>query len=96
MDDKHSQQVKPHRVNMNGRKSAEITGVRDVRSFDEQEIVLETELGILMISGTELHVGRLTLEKGEIDITGRINSMVYSELKGRNKSGESVLARLFH
>lgn len=95
MDDKQIQ-LKPHKVLMNARKSAEITGVRDVRSFDEQEIVLETELGILMISGTDLHVGRLTLEKGEIDITGRINSMVYTELKGKLKSGESVLARLFH
>lgn len=96
MEDRQTQQLKTHRVHMNARKSAEITGVKDVRSFDEQEIILETELGILMISGTELHVGRLTLEKGEIDITGNINSMVYTELKGRTKSGESVLSRLFH
>lgn len=96
MEDKQTQQLKTHRIQINARKSAEITGVKDVRSFDEQEIILETELGILVISGAQLHVGRLTLEKGEIDITGRINSMVYSELKGRTKSGESVLARLFH
>lgn len=95
MEDKQTQ-LKTHRVQLTSRKNAEITGVKDVRSFDEQEIVLETELGILMISGTDLHVGRLTLEKGEIDITGRINSMVYTELKGKTKSGESVLARLFH
>lgn len=96
MEEKQSQQVRAHRIQVNARKSAEITGVKDVRSFDEQEIILETELGILMISGADLHVGRLTLEKGEVDITGRINSMVYTELKGRTKSGDSVFARLFH
>ena len=40
--------------------------MQDVRSFDEQEIILETELGVLLIRGSGLHIGRLTLEKGEI------------------------------
>lgn len=95
MEERTSQQGKTHRIHMNARKSAEITGVRDVRSFDEQEIVLETELGVLMIRGAELHVGRLTLEKGEVDITGRIDSLIYTERKGHTKNGESILSRLF-
>jgi sporulation protein YabP len=82
-------------LNLNDRKEALITGVRDVRSFDDHEIILETDLGILMIRGSELHMGRLTLEKGEVDITGRMDSFVYSELKGFTKSGESVFKRLF-
>lgn len=95
MEERTSQQGKTHQIHMNARKSAEITGVRDVRSFDEQEIVLETELGVLMIRGAELHVGRLTLEKGEVDITGRIDSLIYTERKGHTKNGESILSRLF-
>jgi hypothetical protein len=48
-----------------------------------------------MIRGTELHMGRLTLVKGEVDITGRVDNLIYSELKGYTKSGESLLKRLF-
>lgn len=90
-----NKQVRKHLLNLNDRKEAQISGVRDVRSFDDHEIILETDLGILMIRGSELHMGRLTLEKGEVDITGRVDSLVYSELKGFTKSGESVLKRLF-
>lgn len=90
-----NKQVRKHVINMNDRKAAGISGVKDVKSFDDHEIILETDYGILMIRGTELHIGRLTLEKGEIDITGQVDSMVYSELKGFTKSGESVLKRLF-
>jgi len=90
-----SKQVRKHQLNLNNRKEALITVVRDVRSFDDHEIILETDLDILMIRGSELHMGRLTLEKGEVDINGHMDSFVYSELKGFTKSGESVFKRLF-
>lgn len=83
-----------HTLYMSDRKEANISGVQDVRSFDEQEIVLETELGILLIRGSNLHIGRLTLEKGEIDISGKVDSYIYTEKKGYGKNGESFLARL--
>ncbi len=90
-----NKQIRKHQLSLNDRKEAKISGIRDVRSFDDHEIILETDMGILMIRGTELHMGRLTLEKGEVDITGRMDSFVYSELKGYTKSGESVFKRLF-
>lgn len=90
-----NKQVRKHQLSLNDRKEAKLTGIRDVRSFDDHEIILETDLGILMIRGTELHMGRLTLEKGEVDITGRVDNLIYSELKGYTKSGESLLKRLF-
>lgn len=90
-----SKQSKKHIINMSDRKAAVISGVRDVRSFDDHEIILETECGMLLIRGVELHIGRLTLEKGEIDISGQVDSMVYSEIKGFKKSGETMLKRLF-
>ena len=64
-------------------------------SFDVGEIVLETELGLLTIKGQELHVSRLTLEQGEVDIDGKIDSMVYSGNAGSKGKGESLLGRLF-
>ena len=73
-----------------------MTGVLDVLSFDLNEVFLETEQGMLMIQGEELHVTKLTVEKGEVEIEGLVYSMVYSDdgyMKGE-KGG--LLRRLFH
>ncbi len=83
-----------HKITLTSRKSAIITGVNDVLSFDANEVLLETEQGILMIRGDELHVNRLTLEKGEVDIDGRVDSLTYSD-GGYSKGGESFFGRLF-
>lgn len=87
--------LKGHKLNINGRRTANITGVNDVLSFDAGEVLLQTEQGILMIRGNELHVNRLTLEKGEVDIDGRIDSLTYSDQASGGKSGESLFGRLF-
>ena len=83
MDEKQAQGT-AHRVMIQGRHSGTISGVSDVLSFDLNEIVLQTTQGMLMIRGQELHMNRLTLEKGEVDIEGKIDSFVYSEQKGEN------------
>lgn len=87
--------VKNHRIEMNNRKNLLITGVKDVHSFDEQEVLLETEQGMLIIRGSKLHMGRLSIERGETDVEGRIDSLIYTELKGHTKSGETWLKRMF-
>ena len=86
---------KAHKILISNRKNGSFTGILDVISFDVSEILLETEQGMLMIRGSALHVTRLTLEKGEIEIDGKIDSMTYSE-HGPHGSGEnSFLAKLF-
>ncbi len=87
--------LKGHKLNINARKAAAITGVNDVLSFDAGEVLLQTEQGILMIRGSELHVNRLTLEKGEVDIDGRIDSLTYSDSSSLGKSSENLFGRLF-
>ena len=86
---------KNHKLILNNRKAGLVTGVLDVLSFNLNEILLETELGMLLIKGHDLHVNRLSLEKGEIDIEGRIDSLTYSEPKNVTKQTESLLGRLF-
>ena len=86
---------KAHKVVLNNRRSGTVTGVLDVLSFDINEILLETEQGMLMIRGNELHVNRLTLDKGEVDIDGRIDSFVYSDTAASGEKQESFFARLF-
>ncbi len=87
--------TKTHKLTLNNRHSATITGVSDVLSFDLNEVLLETEQGMLMIKGNDLHVSRLTLEKGEIDVEGRMDSFSYSEVTNYSKSNEPFFTRLF-
>ncbi len=86
---------KAHRALLNNRKSGNFSGVLDVLSFDLSEILLETEMGMLRIKGKDLHVNRLNLEKGEVDLTGQINSMEYSEVGKPKESGEGFWGKMF-
>ena len=86
---------KAHKLVVNNRKTSLVTGVLDVLSFDLNEILLETEQGMMM-EGSDLHVNRLSLEKGEVDLSGNIDSITYSDMKQTTKQGGKLLARLFH
>lgn len=87
--------ARAHKVTLSNRRTCTINGVNDVLSFDIHEILLETEQGMLMIKGDELHVNRLTLDKGEVDVDGRIDSFTYSEAAAGSRNNESFLAKLF-
>ena len=87
--------ARTHKVTMTNRRTCTINGVNDVLSFDIHEILLETEQGMLMIKGDELHVNRLTLEKGEVDVDGKIDSFTYSDVGASSHHNESLLAKLF-
>jgi len=84
-----------HKMIWANRSSGSITGVRDVVAFDVSEVVLETDQGILTIKGKDLHVKRLTLEKGELDLEGTLDGLSYQEGQSLKKQGESLMARLF-
>jgi len=85
-----------HRLVLSDRHTGSVTGVNDVVSFDENEIVLDTDMGLLTVRGKELHVKRLTLEKGELDLEGQIDSLLnYSSNAALKRSGDSFLNRLF-
>ena len=83
-----------HRVLINNRQNGSFSGIVDVLSFDVSEILLETEQGMLLIKGKDLHVNRLSLEKGEVDVAGKIDALSYSDVSNVHK-GESLLGRIF-
>lgn len=95
MEDLNSVNKRAHKITLLNRRTCNLTGVNDVLSFDVNEIILETDQGMLMIKGSELHVNRLTLDKGEVDVEGKIDSFTYSEQAGSMVKGESLLSRLF-
>ena len=84
-----------HKLVVNNRKTSLVTGVLDVLAFDLNEIVLETEQGMMVVQGSDLHVTRLSLEKGEVDLSGNIDSISYSDTKQGIRQGEGILSRLF-
>ena len=84
---------KPHQILWKERKQGNVTGVTDVVSFDESSILLETSLGMLTLKGKELHISRLSLETGEVDLEGTVDSRVYSG-SGPSAKG-SFLKRMF-
>ena len=84
-----------HKLVLNNRKPCVMTGILDVLAFDLNEILLETEQGVLVIKGKDLHVNRLSLEKGEVDVTGQIDSCIYSDVQAAKKKDENFFVKLF-
>ena len=69
----------PHRLTLDNRERLTLTGVEDVARFDEDEIVLTTSAGSLLIKGSELHMEKLSLDGGEVHVSGRVDALTYEE-----------------
>jgi len=78
-EEKGKTPVRPHHVIMEDRSRLSITGVEDVISFDETEIITRTGQGNLIIRGMGLHIGKLTLDSGEVSIDGSVRELCYEE-----------------
>ena len=87
--------TKSHKIVLSNRKNGSITGVLDVISFDITEVLLETEQGMLNIKGKDLHVNRLNLEKGEVDIEGTMDAISYSQIPASLKKSQGFLGNIF-
>ena len=89
------QELGAHKLSLIGRKALTLSGVKDVISFDAKEVILETVQGTLLLRGDEMNVTRLLVEKGEVDLTGRIDSLIYTERGKGTKRSDSLAKRLF-
>lgn len=66
-----------HVIHIEQRKGAQLTGITDVCSFHENEIVLKTEGRLLVVSGQNMHIEKLLLDEGKVQIEGLIDGVVY-------------------
>lgn len=66
-----------HTIQIDRRKKTLITGVIDVCSFHETEIVLKLDGGLLFLTGQNLHIGKLLPDEGRLDVDGQIDSVIY-------------------
>ena len=80
----------PHKLTLSQREELNMTGVTEVVSFDDTAIVLKTHLGTLSVDGRDLTLKTLSLDGGQVAVTGHISALVYEEPK---PSG--LLQRLF-
>ena len=81
-----------HRVDLEGRDKLTVSGVEDVERFDESTIVMATCAGTMVISGEGLHIGKLSLDGGEMHVDGRIDAVSYEDAPAPRMS---LLSRLF-
>lgn len=74
-----SQQQGRHNAIMEDRSRLMLTGVNDVESFDEKQIILYTQLGELIIKGEGLHISEMSTQAGELNVSGTISALIYGD-----------------
>ncbi len=84
---------KKHSLILSERKKLSLTGISEVESFHDNGVELQTDLGFLQITGTDLHVEKLDLERGEVVISGEVVSLYYPEEQRDRPKG--IIRRLF-
>ncbi|MGI9861003.1 sporulation protein YabP [Moorella naiadis] len=82
-----------HQLTIINREKLVLSGILQVLSYDEEEILLETTMGHLTIKGSGFNISTLSLETGNLEVSGRVNNLNYSEGKGAR--GKGLWQRLF-
>ncbi len=70
---------KEHGLSMENRGRLTVSGVEDVESFDENEIVMLTSQGSLIVRGSGLHIGKISLDESVMKVEGLINELCYED-----------------
>lgn len=79
MEDVKTTKAKQHNLTLEGREKLYISGVTDVGSFNDNTVVISTQIGELIIKGDDLHISSLDVNDGNVLIKGFIVSCVYTE-----------------
>lgn len=95
MDKERQDYIASNQMIVTERKNITINGVKKIESFDNEEFLMDTNLGCLVIKGESLEIIKLDTYKGNVAIKGLINSFSYIEELEKSKNKESVIGRLF-
>ncbi len=79
---------------LENREKLSISGVVDVLSFDDQVVMIETELGLLTVKGENIKINKLSIDTSEVIVEGDISYLAYSE-NNQEKTGGSLLSKIF-
>ena len=80
-------------VVLENREKLNVSGVNDVLSFDDQVVIIETELGLLTIKGDNLKINKLDINTSDAKVEGKINSLAYSDMHSKSEGG--FLSKIF-
>lgn len=79
---------------LENREKLSVSGVLDVLSFDDQVVMIETELGLLTVKGQNLRINKLSIDTSEVIVEGEVSYLAYSEVN-QNKTSGSLLSKIF-
>ena len=91
-DKKNPTVSRAHALSLSERGKLTVTGVDEVLRFDEDEVEMRTARGDLIVRGSELRVGRLAIDTGEITVDGKVDELAYADTPQR---GEGFWSRIF-
>lgn len=84
-----------HSITLNERKNLIITGVKKIDSFDDEEFLLETSMGYVVIKGESLEIIKLDTFQGNVSIKGKVNSFTYMESSTKKEKEDGIFSKLF-
>ncbi len=84
-----------HIVNIVKRNNINITGVKKIENFNDNEFMLETIMGFMNIKGSELEIVKLDTYQGDVSIKGKIDSLTYTDAINKKNKDESIFSKLF-
>ncbi|MDP4095040.1 MAG: sporulation protein YabP [Bacillota bacterium] len=94
IDEKKIPKPKIQNLILENREKLSVSGVVDVESFNDECIIVDTELGLLVVRGYNLHINKLNLDSSELAVEGDILSCEYSEKEG-TKSRSGFFSKMF-
>ena len=90
---KMEENAREHKVTIDNRARITVTAVEDVESFDEEKVIIITDMGTMTVTGTDFKISRLNVEDGQLIIEGEIDEIQYSERAVSDGGG--FFSRLF-
>jgi sporulation protein YabP len=84
----------PHKVVIDSREKVIITGVEDVDSFNENEVIMLTNHGFITVTGEDLHISKLNLDEAQLVVTGMIQSIDYADHE-EERAKKGVFSKMF-
>jgi len=94
-EEKKVTRTRAHTVILDNRERVTITGVEDVDSFNEEEVILVTELGYITVTGQDLHITKLNLDEGQLIVEGFILGLDYSDHEDLRTKSAGLFSRIF-
>ena len=93
--DKDINNLVSHNVTISDRKNIMISGVKKIESFDNEEFLMETNMGYVLVKGSELEIIKLDTYQGNVSIKGKVNNLNYMEGSNKKEKEDSLFNKLF-